>query len=199
MQFFFLSFQKSCVGSLSCVEKVHPLQTGVGVSLILSAPCRAFQAQSVAFVHLCGSARHDKQGNNLNLWGWWVDFTAFLWLGVMTVKMGALEGVFDVFMLFHAGSGSPLHALMSCCGFWCWPSNLLWRFGPGVHPSLLPLSHTQMHSVHTRSTSHTPTDTHSFTSPAGNALLHSPVDDEMRKNVPLSLFFMSVSGAGICD
>lgn len=92
----------------------------------------------------------------------------------MTVKMGALEGVFDVFVLFHAGSGSPLHALMSCCGVWCWPSNLLWRFGPGVHPSLLPLSHTQMHSVHTLSTLHTQTDTHSFTSPAGNAPLHSP-------------------------
>lgn len=39
--------------------------------------------------------------------------TAFLWLGVMTVKMGALEGGFDVFVLFHAESGSPIHALMS--------------------------------------------------------------------------------------
>lgn len=139
---FFVSFQKSGLGSLSCMAKVHPLHTGVGVNLILSAACHAFQTQSVAFVRLCGSVRHDKQGNNWNLWGWWVDFTAFLWLSVMTVKMGALEGVFDVFVLFRAGSGSPLHALMSCCGVWCWPSNLLWRSGPGVHPSILPLSHT---------------------------------------------------------
>ena len=62
------------------------------------------------------------------------------------VKMGALEGVFDVFVLFHAGSGSPLHALMSWCSVWCWPSNLLWCSGPGVHPSILPLSRTQIHS-----------------------------------------------------
>lgn len=72
----------------------------------------------------------------------------------MTVKMGALEGVFDVFVLFRAGSRSPLHALMSWCGFWCWPSNLLWCSGPGVHPSILPLSRTQMHPLHTQSTSH---------------------------------------------
>lgn len=95
------------------MAKVHPLHTGVGVNLILSAPCHAFQTQSVAFVRLCSSVRHDKQSNNSNLWGWWADFTAFLWLGVMTVKMGALEGGFDVFVLFRAGSGSPLHALMS--------------------------------------------------------------------------------------
>lgn len=137
-------------------RKPRPLHTGVGVNLILPAPRHAFQTQSVAFVRLGGSGRHDKQGSNWNLWGWWVDFTAFLWLSVMTVKMGALEGVFDVFVLFRAGSGSPLHALMSCCGVWCWPSNLLWRSGPGVHPAILPLSHTQLHPF-TRANTHTHT------------------------------------------
>lgn len=44
---------------------------------------------------------------------WWAYFTGFLWLGVMTVKTGALEGVFDVFVLLSVGSGSPLYALMS--------------------------------------------------------------------------------------
>lgn len=87
--------------------------TGVGVNVILSAPCLAFQTQSAAFVCVRGSARHNKHGNNSNLWGGWVDSTALPRLGVMTVKMGALEGVFDVFVLLHAGSGSPLHALMS--------------------------------------------------------------------------------------
>lgn len=136
------------------MAKVHPLHTGAGVNLILSAPCHAFQTQSVAFVRLCGSVRHDKQGNNSNLLGRWVDLTAFLWLGVMTVKMGALEGVFDVFVLHRAGSGSPLHALMSWCGVWCWPSNLLWCSGPSVHLSiLLSLLHTQIHSLHTQSAS----------------------------------------------
>lgn len=98
------------------MAKVHPLHTGVAVILILSAARHAFQTQSVVFVRLCGSVKNDKQGNSWNLCGWWVYFTAFLWLIVMTVKMGALEGVFDVFVLFRAGSGSPLHALMSCCG-----------------------------------------------------------------------------------
>lgn len=119
------------------MAKVHPLHSGVGVNLILPAPCHAFQTQSVAFVCLWGSVRHNKQGNNSNPWGWWADLTAFLWLGVMTVKMEALEGGFDVFVLFRAGSGSPIHALMSWCCVWCWPSNLLWCSGPGVHPSIL--------------------------------------------------------------
>lgn len=152
---FLFFLQKSSLGLLSCIAKVHPLHTGAGVNLILSAPCHAFQTQSVAFVRLCGSVRHDKQGNNSNRWGWWADFTAILWLGMMTVKMGALEGVFDVFVLLRAGSGSPLHALMSWCVVWCWPSNLLWCSGPGVHPSILPLSHAHVHSLHTQSTSHT--------------------------------------------
>lgn len=85
--------------------------TGAGVNPISLSP--VFQIQPVAFVCVCGSVRRDKQDNNSNLWGRWADFTAFLWLRVMTVKMGALEGVFDVFMQLHAGSRSPLHALMS--------------------------------------------------------------------------------------
>lgn len=120
-----------------------------------------FQTQSVAFVRLCSAARYDKQGNNWNLLGCWVDFTVLLWFTVITVKMGALEGVCDVFVLFHAGLGSPLHALMSWCGFWCWPSNLLWRSGPGVHPSILPLSHSQstlcthiQHHIHRETLTH---------------------------------------------
>lgn len=47
--------------------------------------------------------------------GGWISQPSY-GLSVMTVKMGALEGVFDVFVLFRAGSGSPLHALMSSCG-----------------------------------------------------------------------------------
>lgn len=190
--FCFLPFQKRSLGLLSCMAKVHPLHTGVGVNLILSAPCHAVQTQSVAFVRLCGSVRHDKQGNNSNLGGWWADFTAFLWLGVMTVKMGALEGVFDVFVLFRAGSGSPLHALMSWCGVWCWPSNLLWCSGPCAYPSYPAfLFFTQTHSLHTQSTSHT--HAHSFTSAVGGGPPRSPAstaDDEMRKNAHVCLFFM---------
>lgn len=163
-----LSLQKSSLGSLSCMVKVHPLHTGVGSTM----PC--LPNSSVFFVCHCGSVRHDKQGNYSNLWGWWADFTAFLWLGAMTVKTRALGGVFDVFVLFRAGSGSPLHALMSCWDVWCWPSNLLWCSGPGVHPSILPLSHTQMRSLHTQSTSHAQADTHSFTLTVGNALLRLP-------------------------
>ena len=154
--FCFLPLQKSSLGLLSCMAKVHPLHTGVGVNLILSAPCHAGQTQSVAFVRLRSSVRHDKQGNNSNLGGWWADFTAFLWLGVMTVKMGALEGVFDVFVLFRAGSGSPLHALMSWCGVWCWPSNLLWCSGPCAHPSYPAfLFHTNTLFAHTVNITHT--------------------------------------------
>lgn len=41
------------------------------------------------------------------------DLTAFLWRGVMTVKMGALAGGLDVSVYLHAGSGSLIHALMS--------------------------------------------------------------------------------------
>lgn len=178
--FCFLPFQKRSLGLLSCMAKVHPLHTGVGVNLILSAPCHAVQTQSVAFVRLCGSVRHDKQGNNSNLGGWWADFTAFLWLGVMTVKMGALEGVFDVFVLFRAGSGSPLHALMSWCGVWCWPSNLLWCSGPCAHPSYPAfLFFTQTHSLHTQSTSHT--HAHSFTSAVGGRPPRSPAAQLMMK------------------
>lgn len=92
----------------------------------------------------------------------------------MTVKMGALEVVFDVFVLFHAGSGSPLHALMSWYGVWSWPSNLLWCSGPGVHPSILRLSCSQIHSLQTQSTSQAQADAQSFTSPAGDARPHSP-------------------------
>lgn len=81
----------------------------------------------------------------------WVDLTAFLWLSMMTVTMGALEVVFDVFVLLRAGFRSPLHALMSWCAVWCWPSNLLWCSGPGVHPSILPFcflhSNTGRHSL----------------------------------------------------
>lgn len=197
--FCLLPFQKRSLGLLSCMAKVHPLHTGVGVNLILSAPCHAVQTQSVAFVRLCGSVRHDKQGNNSNLGGWWADFTAFLWLGVMTVKMGALEGVFDVFVLFRAGSGSPLHALMSWCGVWCWPSNLLWCSGPCAHPSYPAfLFFTQTHSLHTQSTSHT--HAHSFTSAVGGGPPRSPAstaDDEMRKNAHVCLFFyVCMKGGG---
>lgn len=113
---FFFCLRKEVWAHSHACRKPRPLHSGVGVNLILPAPRHACQTQSVAFVRLCGSGRHDKQGSNWNLWGWWVDFTAFLWLSVMTVKMGALGGVFDVFVLFRAGSGSPLHALMSCCG-----------------------------------------------------------------------------------
>lgn len=40
---FFVSFQKSSLGSLSCMAKVHPLHAGVGVNLIL--PARAMPSK----------------------------------------------------------------------------------------------------------------------------------------------------------
>lgn len=89
---FFVRFLSEKQAGLSGMEKVHPLHTGVAVILILSAA----QTQSAVFVRFCGSVKNDKQGNSWNLCGWWVDFTAFLWLIVMTVKMGALEGFWCV-------------------------------------------------------------------------------------------------------
>lgn len=94
-----------------------------------------------SFSSLCLSPRHSETMNKTAVEIYWVGFTSFLWLCATTIKMGALEDVFDVFV-FRAGSGSPLDALMSWCGVWCWPSNLLWCSGPGVHLSILSLFHT---------------------------------------------------------
>ena len=68
------------------MAKVH-----IGVNLILAAPRRAFQTQSVSSVRL--SAQRDMINKAaIQMYGAGADFT-FLWLGVMTVKMGALGGV----------------------------------------------------------------------------------------------------------
>lgn len=154
--------------------QVYPLHTDVGVNLIWTAPCHASQTQSAAFVHLCGSLRHDKQGNNSNLWVWWADFTAFLWLGVMTVKMGALEGLFDVFVLFRAGSG----VTPTCINELMWRLMLAFKSPLVLRPRCPPLYHlsrsrTNTLFTHTQSTPHTRADTHSFTSKVEDMLLCS--------------------------
>lgn len=115
---------------------------------------------------LC-SARHDYQGSNTNVWG-----GGGLHLPMARCDDGQDGGFgrrFDLFVLLSAGSGSPLHALMSWCGVWCWPSNLLWCSGPGVHPSILPLF---SHTSHTQSTSHA--GTHSLIYIAGRKHAAAP-------------------------
>ena len=136
------------------MAKVHLLHTGVGANLILATLCHAFQTQSVAFVHLCSSVRQDKQGSNSNIWGWWADFTAFLWLGVMTVKMGALEGVFDVFVLFSRVRVIPtcINELMQCLMLAFKSPLVLWPQCPPLYP---PSFLTHKRTLYTQSTSHT--------------------------------------------
>lgn len=138
---------------------------------------------------------------------WWADFTAFLLLGVMTVKMGALEVACDVFVLFHAGSGSPptcINELMRRLKL-AFKSPLALRpWCPPLHPpDFLALKSTlYTHRQHHRrrqmlSRLHQQQETRGLT------LLQRATDDEMRKNVHLCLFaFFYVclkEGERVCD
>lgn len=120
-------------------KKLRP----VGLNLILSA---THLPNSIASARLCVSAWYDKQGSS---WkpgtSGWISQPSYVSVWWWS-SWGLWKRVFDVFLLFHAGLGSPLHALMSWCSVWCWPSNLRWRSGPGVHPSVLPLSRTHTHT-----------------------------------------------------